>query len=498
MIDKQTIFEIHRLHHLGWSVRKIARNLRISRVSVKRHLAGPSAAEKRARRASKLDAYQDLIAQFLDQDPEVKAPVVLQRLQAAGFEGKITIVRDCLQKLRQKQHYHRQAFIRFESLPAEMIQIDWGHFGSITYGTERRKLYAFAACECYSRMLYVEFTHCQKQATLHQCLLNAFGYFGGSSEQIVVDNMLTAVIERHGSVIRFNDSFLDFLKIFPAQPLACNPGAPHEKGKIENSIKYLRTNFWPLRSFTDLADINAQVKHWLDTVANVRLHKTTRERPVDRLKKCRLKALPQVLPDCRQTLPVLVHKDFAVRFDTNCYTTPPWCIGKTLTLKADSSRVWIYHKEKQIAVHNRCWQRFQRIEIPAHVQQVKKLKKRLWHDRDISAFCSLGHEAVEYLNGLIQNNLTVKKNICALLALKDQYGASSIIWALNIALQHKAFGADYIENILYQEMTPTTNHLPVRLKDETLNQIRLTEPCLAEYDSLILKRKKDDDRQNQS
>ena len=183
-----------------------------------------------------------------------------------------------------------------------------------------------------------------------------------------------------------------------------------------------------------------------------------------------------------------------MRFDTNCYTTPPWCIGKKLTLKADSSRVWIFYKEKPIAVHNRCWQRFQRIEIPAHVQQVKKLKKRLWYDRDISTFCSLGQPAVEYLNGLIQNNLAVKKNICALLALKDQYGVASILWAINKAMQHKAFGADYIENILYQEMTPATTHLPVRLKDETLNRIRLSEPCLAEYDSLILKRKKDDDR----
>jgi len=108
--------------------------------------------------------------------------------------------------------------------------------------------------------------------------------------------MLTAVIERHGSLIRFNDAFLDFLTRFSIIPVACNVNAPHEKGKIENSIKYLRNNFWPLRSFTDLADIRTQVKKWLHTVANVRTHQSTGECPIDRFKKVKLNPLPELLP----------------------------------------------------------------------------------------------------------------------------------------------------------------------------------------------------------
>jgi hypothetical protein len=122
------------------------------------------------------------------------------------------------------------------------------------------------------------------------------------------------------------------------------------------------------------------------------------------------------------------------------------------------------------------------------VLAVKKLKKRLWYNRDIAAFCSLGKEAVVFLDALIENRQPIQKSISRLLSLKDQYGSASLLWAMDKAAKLKAFGADYIENILYQEMTPAAQHPPVTLKDDALNRIRLTEPCLAEYDSLALKR----------
>ncbi len=490
MIDRQTVFEIHRLHNLGWKERKIARTLRLGRPTVKKYIENPNPLRrKKIIRSSKLDPYQDRIKAFLDQDPDVKAPVVLQRIGEEGFDGKITILRDYLRKLRGHKTL-RTPFIRFESPPGKQLQIDWGHFGTLRYNDTVRKLYALAVIECYSRMLYVEFTHSQKQEALHQALINAFIYFGGTADEIVVDNMLTAVIERQGSLIRFNDAFLDFLTPFKITPVACNVNSPHEKGKIENSIKYLRYNFWPLRSFTDLDDVRIQGKKWLDTVANVRTHQGTGDRPIDRFAKVKLKPLPELLPDCRETVTLKVHKDFSVRFDANAYTTPPWAIGKQVTLKADQATVTIFYQQKKIAAHHRCWQRKQRIETLYHRQQVKKLQRKLWLDKDITAFSSLGPEALEYLQALVNAKLPIKKNVSKLLSLKDEYGAVSVIYAIKKALVHKAIGADYIENILYQEMTPRKNHLPVRLKNQALNKIRLPEPSLAEYDAHVLKRRK--------
>ena len=493
MIDKTTIFEITRLELLGWSDRKIASHLRLDRTTVKKYRENPDQQFKKPPpQCSKLDPYLDQIDQWLEQDPEVKATVVLQHLRNKSFTGQITIVRDLLRKVRGPQK-KRQAYIRFESDPGQQMQIDWGHFGSLPYGHTNRKLYALAVLEGYSRKLYVEFTHSQKQQTLHQCLLNAFLFFGGTPQEIVVDNMLTAVIERQGSIVRFNDAFLDFLRIFTITPIACNPGAPHEKGKIEAAIKYIRRNFWPLRSFEDLNDVQDQARQWLSTIANVRIHQTTGQQPDERFEDVNLRSLPDLVPDCREVCLLKVHKDFAVRFDANTYTTPPWTIGKKLTVKADTATVTIYHGSKKIVAHQRCWQRHCRIENKAHQEQVKKIKKRLWQDRQIAAFASLGADARLYLQGLIEAKIPIKKNISKILDLKNEYGSAAIITAIQKTLTFNAYGADYIENILYQEMTPKKHHAPVKLKKDDLNRITLTEPSLQDYDAHVLKRRKKDD-----
>lgn len=489
MINRSDVFNMHKLWNQGFTKRQIAGKLQLDRGTVTKYLANPDPAiQKRRVKQSKLDPYRPMVEEMIEQCRTVKAPVVLQRLIEKGFDGEITIVRDLLRKLRG-QMANREPFIRFETEPGEQIQIDWGYFGSLPYESTRRKLYALAVLEGHSRMLYVHFSHSQQQSSLHQGLLDAFKYFGGLPKEIVVDNMLTAVTERVGTVIRFNDAFLDFLRRFSITPRACTVRAPYEKGKVENSIKYLRQNFWPLREFAGLIDVQNQVQHWLDSIANVRKHHSTGEEPVKRLEG--LQSLPEILPDCRHTCSLLVHKDFGVRFDANVYTVPPWAIGKHITLKADNQKVSIYHKEKLIACHNRSWDRKQRIESPIHLQQVKKIKKKLLQDRQILVFLSLGEIALLFLEKITDSSLPIRKNIVSLLKLQDEYGESSLLYGMEKAMEKKLYGADYVRNILYQEMTPVNQHLPVRLKQEDLNEIRLTTPPLAEYDAVAVKRRND-------
>jgi hypothetical protein len=198
-------------------------------------------------------------------------------------------------------------------------------------------------------MLYVYFSHSQKQEYLQMGLIAAFQYFGGYPKEIVVDNMKTAVVERVGTTIRFNDCFLDFLRPFNITPRACSIRAPYEKGKVENSIKYIRQNFWPLRTFKDIIDVQNQMDEWLNNIANIRIHQTTGKRPVDQLKKETLSPLPKHLPDLRESLSPLVHKDFAIRFDSNIYSVPPWAIGKNVTVKAERKTIQIFYKNKLLA-----------------------------------------------------------------------------------------------------------------------------------------------------
>ena len=440
-------------------------------------------------RKSKLDPYRDLIDQFLEQDPNVHATVLLQRLQDAGFDGKITILRDYLYRKRRKKG--RKAFIRFESDPGHQCQIDWGHFGSIEYGNTKRRLYCLAVIESHSRLLYLEFTHSQRQETLHRCLLNAFRFFEGTPKELVTDNMLTAVIERDGLLIRFNESYLAFLRPFAIVPYACNVGSPHEKGKVEKgAIHYIRYNFFPLRSFDNLKNLQIQANQWRDHVANIRIHNTTGERPIDRFRPESMRSLPSFLPDCRDTESAKVHSDFSFRFDANSYTVPPWAIGRRVTVKADTDVVSIYLKNKVIATHPRSYKRKERIELPAHREAAQKQQRRLWQSQAVRAFISQGEEAKSYLEGLVKTQQPIKKSLKKLLLLKEEYGSYALIEAIKKATLHNAYGAHYIENILYQEMTPQTNHPPVKLKNERLNHICLEKPALAEYDAWVVKRRK--------
>jgi hypothetical protein len=157
------------------------------------------------------------------------------------------------------------------------------------------------------------------------------------------DNLLTVVAEHDGRLIRFNPRFLAFAREYDFYPRACNPRAAWEKGKVEKAgVGYLRHNFWPLRSFTDLGDVNRQAAQWLEEVANRRLHRETRERPCDRFRRDCLRPLPALAPDYRDTVEVLVHKDLRWNFDANRYWAPARWVGQELIAKADSSSVALY------------------------------------------------------------------------------------------------------------------------------------------------------------
>jgi transposase len=490
MINQRTIFEIHRLAHNGLSTRRIAKMLGINRQSVQKYLRDPSVKRLHFSRSSKLDPFKDEIKRLLEIDPKASAVVIRQRLDALGFDGGITILRDYLQGVRGDTKKKPPA-IRFESAPGVQCQTDWGHFGSITYGDTARKLYCLAVIECHSRLLYLEFTHSQRQETLHRCLLNAFHFFQGTPKELVHDNMLTAVLERHGPMIRFNEHFLAFLQPFQITPIACNVAQPQEKGKVEKgAIHYIRHNFWPLRSFRDLGDLQAQANQWRDQVANVRVHNTTGQRPIERFQAKAMRALPKLLPDCRDHALAKVHTDFSIRFDGNAYTVPPWLIGKSVTVKADHHQVTCYVKDKAVATHLRCWQRKQRIELTQHREAAQKHHRRHWYSQEVAAFISLGESAKRYLEHLAHTNEPLKKSVKKLLALKDDYGTQALLDAIERASLHQAYGAHYIENILYQEMTPHRQHPPVRLKQPHLNHIRLVEPNLAEYDAFVIKRRR--------
>jgi transposase len=419
--------------------------------------------------------------------------VILQRLQAKGYTGGASILRMHLRKIRGPRK-KPLACIRFESPPGQQCQCDWGHFGTLSYGNTKRKLNCMAVIECQSRLLYVEFTHSLGMMAFMRTLLNAFIFFGGTPKELVHDNLKTAVIERVGGIIRFNEDYLHFLRPFHITPYACAVADPASKGKIEKGgIHYVRYNFWPCRTFVDLDDVNRQAWQWLDQVANQRVHQTTGEVPLERFRAETLRPLPDTLPDTRDTATGKVYSDCRFKFDTNYYTTPHWLVGKNLDIKADNHTVNATYKDKVLITHPRSWLRREVIENSQHIQDLLRTRKRAQLDKQAEVFLSMGEVAKTFLEGLAKAGKNLNQAIKKLLILRDQHGAETVIRAMQTALQYRAYGLDYVENIVRQQ-NRTVSHLePIQLKDQKLNHLHLQETDLLIYDAIALKKRKNND-----
>jgi transposase len=170
MLLPDKVSEIHRLHFTEkWPARKIARHLRIGRRTIAKYLKAPAPPPTHRDRASKLDGFKAAINDMLRQDPSVNAPVVAQNLRPLGYDGGVTIVKDYLRAVRL-QSSARRAYVRVEPGPGERFDVDWGHFGALTYNGATRKLYAFCLIDGHSRKMFLEFTHSQSFETFARCL----------------------------------------------------------------------------------------------------------------------------------------------------------------------------------------------------------------------------------------------------------------------------------------------------------------------------------------
>jgi transposase len=492
MLTPEQINDIHRLHWAEkWSLRKIARHLRIGRRTIAKYLAAPASPPTHRHRTSKLDPFKPAIAELLHQDPSANAPVIAQRLRPLGYDGSITIVKDHLRAVRQDSAA-RRAYLRVEPAPGERCDVDWGHFGALAYNGAARKLYAFCLVEGHSRKMYLEFTHSQSFETFVRCHLHAFRKFGGVARELWYDNLATAVAEHEGNLVRFHPRFLAFAREFDFLPRACHVAAAWEKGKVERAIGYVRQNFWPLRSFTDLVDVNAQARRWLGEIANQRQHRETGQRPDERFQPEALRPLPALIPDYRDLVEALVHKDLRLSFDGNRYCVPPRYVGHKLTVKADSSSVTIYDQHQEVAAYARSWQRGQTFGAE-HFE--KELRSQMAAAERSAAqqrlVALLGPDAQLYLEQLANTDRSLAKQIRELLALVREYGPHAVAQAIAQAHAARAFGADYIANILRQQQVRREVQPPLRLKDPALNELATDPLALAEYDAFILQSRKE-------
>ena len=171
----------------------------------------------------------------------------------------------------------------------------------------------------HSRYLYAEFTRSMDVAILIRCHQNAFAFFGGRPRRILYDNMCQVVIGPD----RINPRFEGFVRQHGFEVKRCRPYRHRTKGKVERSVSYLRDNFMNGRTFDGLDDLNAQGRHWLGHVANVRIHGTTQARRCDRLPDEALDAGELNPYQVTRSTALTVSVEAPVRYQTNDYSVPP-------------------------------------------------------------------------------------------------------------------------------------------------------------------------------
>lgn len=280
--------EIHVLHQQGRSIRRIAKDLGISRNTVRNYLRDKSKAPvypERQARPTKLQPYHDYLYTRIEAAKPywIPATVLLRELKSLGYEGGITMLKEYIKQY--KPSTPTDPVVRFETLPGEQMQVD---FTTITHYGVRVK--AFVATLGYSRATFVRFSERERQEDWIQGLEEAFEYFGGVPKEVLFDNAKAIMIERDAygeGEHRWNPALLATAKKYNFKPRACRPYRAKTKGKVERFNAYLKSSFvTPLAATLKqhglkiTADaLNGRVGAWLDTVAHQRTHGTTGQKP---------------------------------------------------------------------------------------------------------------------------------------------------------------------------------------------------------------------------
>ena len=258
----------------GMSVSEIAKQLGIDRKTVRRYMNSEKVPRPSHRkRKSKLDPVRPIIKMLIDKY-NLSAVRILEEIRKWGYTGSMTILKEYCKTLRKERSI--KAVYRFETEPGRQSQVDFGHFGTIEVDGKQRKLYCFSYILGYSRLRYVEFITDIRTQSLIKMHLDAFRYTGGITSEILYDNLKQVVLERRikAKESTFNADFMAFSDHYGFTVRLCYPNRPQTKGKVENSIKFIRSNFFNGREFSSLQDVNTQASSWLDKV-NSSVHGTT-------------------------------------------------------------------------------------------------------------------------------------------------------------------------------------------------------------------------------
>jgi transposase len=449
---------IYYLKQKGWTNVQIAEFTGHHRDTIARVLREEVDKQPKTRtRSSAVAVFDAQIAQWLDQNLLVSRMLELARADTQHpYTGGESAFYDYIRKVRRaRKQTPRDLAVRFEGVPGEFLQIDWGEVRDMAFTKPElagQTRYFFAARLKYSRFMYVSFHSDMREETLLRCLIAAFQAIGGVPWVVVTDNMKTAVLgrdEEHEPV--WNPAYQKLAVEFKFHPEACAPASGNQKGAVENLVKYVKGNFIGGRTFHDETDLAEQCRAWLQRVNSERPCDATGQPPLQRLaeEQRTFGTLPPTAQDYGFFDCVVVSREGLVAIETNRYSVPAHLMGRALTARIHVRRIDLFADHELVASHARSQEHHARLVNPAHFEAAfsTKPRARVMVYRDW--LCDLAPAVNVYVRELShKRRAEMKEQMIALYELAQEVGNADFVAALELAAEQHMYGAEYVRAIV--------------------------------------------------
>ncbi len=351
---------IKKRQEAGWSIRKIARRLEVSRQTVRKVLAGPAEAPRYRPKVSRpqpvMGPYLPILKDWLEADQEAPrkqrhtARRAYDRLvEEYDFPGSEVTVRRAVRELRGRL---TEVYVPLEAVPGKTAQADFGQAQVLIAGRSTRA-FLFCLRAKYSRVPFVIAFPTEKLEALLAGHVAAFEFFGGVFSEIWYDNPKTAVVrilagherEEHEDFSRLRAHYL-------YDSAFCTPAEAHEKGSVENLVGYVRRNTLVPhdRPFASFEELNRHLRAWCEG-------ERVRQGEAWDLEETALRELPPHPFRAASSRPVSISKLALARIDYNRYSVPVRHAGRLLRAEVYVDEIEIYADEHRVATHTRSYER---------------------------------------------------------------------------------------------------------------------------------------------
>ena len=359
MLDRVRIWTLREARH---TLEQIAAEVGVGKRSVQRVLkqerirspeSAPTPQSRGIGRPSRVEAFGSDVGRILQDEPSLPTVEVLSRLRSLGYTGGKSAIYELVRSLRPKPG--RAPEVRFEGVPGEFSQHDFGSV-NVTYADgSSEKIHFFASRLKYSRWTHVVLVTDEKVEALIRALLKSFESFGGVPLRAVFDNPKTIVTSRNNGFVEWNPTFVHVPVDYGFGVELCWPRRANQKGSVENLVGWVKGSFFKVRRFHDRQDLEQQLIAWLEEVNLRRPSRATNQPPAERIKAERERLSPLAIPPAEYPLRIVitVRTTGFVEYDHIRYSMPPTTIGIPGTLFLYPDRVGIVTRDGTQLEHPR-------------------------------------------------------------------------------------------------------------------------------------------------